>query len=456
MGAAISVWIVVIWDQDVIDAFSVRQGQRFILGDAPHAWPFPEGLLGAPSLSVVDYTGAEPELCVPERRPIRRGQRHRAEFGNFRVIVGSSGVESEIRTWFGSPPDYRTWASLAGSVAVFALVLVTLRYAVPELTDVRPLESTSPFTPELRHFAATVAESELDGPEPNVAEYVFPNSSAITGWSRCGGETDMGTARATTGDARYAVTGPKDNPDPHLSRLLRWPRRVIRTDTDPTVISGLDTPNLPDLDAPSAPWGRDSTLGTDEVSARGNMWGDRIDIAPGDEESLGKTHLDGGMVKRVEVARESTEPTRLPARVVHTQLRVTGPLRPSVVERTLVPSLERVRDCYRADRESTGSREARVDVRFVVATDGSAREPSARTDQPLGASTLSCILEQFKGLEFAAASEESQISYPLVLIPGSVNASTPVERLQLAPEIPRDETPVIPCSGKRRTGPCKR
>jgi hypothetical protein len=456
MGAATSVWIVVLWDQDVIDAFSVRQGQRFILGESPRAWPFPERLLGASSLTVVDFTGSEPELCVPERRPIHRGQRFSSDFGGFRVIVGSGDVEEEIRTWYSSRPDYRTWASFAGSVAVIVLVLVTFQYAEPELTDVRPLESSSNLAPEIRHFAAAIADAELEEPEPNVAQDVYPSLRAITGWSRCGGDMDMGTARAKPTSARYAVTGPKDNADPHLSRRLRGPKRVSRTDPELELISDRDTSVSPDPDAPSAPWGRESSLGTDEVSARGNMWGDRIELAPGDEASLGMTHLDGGVVKRIDVMREEPDSARLPARVVHTQIRVTGPLRPSAVERTLLPSLEKIRDCYRADRESTGTREARLDVRFVVATDGSAREPSAKVDEYLGGATVSCILEQFNGLVFTAASAESEIVYPLVLIPGSVDASQPVERLQLAPPISRDDSPSLPCSGKRRGGPCQR
>ena len=453
------IWIVITWDQDVLDAFSLLPGQQFILGQTPNAWPFPEELLGSSSLTVVDYTGNEPRLCFPDNQSLEPGQSATIEFGRFRVVANSMSVDGEVRTWHRRSVAYRPLAYFAGSAAAFLLFLVVAGYVEPELTDVTPLEFRQSLAQVIAPFAETSAEPELDGPVAAVAEDVFPTIQALRGWSRCGGETDMGTSHAIR-VARYAVKGPRDNPDPHLSRRRPFVKKQAQGFPDPELIAALEQSPPLDTAAPFGPWGRDSSLGTDEVSARGNMWGDSIDDAPGDDESLGMRHLDGGKVKRIDVVREAVDSARPPARVLHTQLRVTGPLATSGVERTLLSSLEKFRDCYRADRESQGDHEGRVDVRFEVEADGTSHDPEASHVEHVAPITVTCILDQFKGRTFEASSSKSEVTYPLLLIPGAVDAPMPITQVALAPKIPRETGPIIPCSGSRRhpkaNGQCKR
>ena len=83
---------------------------------------------------------------------------------------------------------------------------------------------------------------------------------------------------------RYGVQGPQDNPDPHIAR-----QAALREAAEFGMIGLLNVGAGGDPNAPTAPWGRDDSLGNDPLSARGNMWGDAI----GDSFGAGGLGLSG-------------------------------------------------------------------------------------------------------------------------------------------------------------------
>ena len=102
---------------------------------------------------------------------------------------------------------------------------------------------------------------------------------------RCSSLESMGDPDADIQDGRYAVLGPADNPDPHLSYArgdggwITWPFSPNRAEA-----------RGGDPDAPVVAWGRDDALGVDAVSARGSMWGDEMRERRGAEGA----GVDGG------------------------------------------------------------------------------------------------------------------------------------------------------------------
>ncbi len=281
-----------------------------------------------------------------------------------------------------------------------------------------------------KDFENAIAEPEADDPPANIASRVFATIHAITGNSSCGGDIDMGTKHDPR-VARYGVQGPRDNPDPHMSRWRLDFKPEARVYAEP----GLLALRPEDSAAPAAPWGRDYSLGTDEVSARGNMWADDIDRAPGDAESLGIAHVDGGQIKVIDVARAAS--VARPPRVVHTQLRVNGPLPAAAIEQALVSKLEGFRNCYRADPASGGDHEGRIDVKISIDSEGKANSSGALRADNVAPTTTTCILDQIKTSTFAVASSATEVVYPLLLIPGEKQTSQAVARLESgAPNCP--------------------
>ncbi len=292
-------------------------------------------------------------------------------------------------------------------------------------------------------------------PPPTPASEVYPVKHGLTGNSRCGGERDMGTPMIAHG-RRYGVRGPKDNPDPHISRFefaQTWGGWIYSDD--------------PDNRAHTAPWARDDSLGTDEVSARGNMWGDDIGDADGEVGIAGLAHLDGGETKVIDVQREAQ--LMHPARVIHTQGRVNGPLPLAAVERALVTQLASFRECYSADPASTSNNEGRIELDVTINTEGKITGQNVTQLAHATAKTAECMLDHVKSVTFAKADSESEITYPLLLVPrisnhasasGDIPNSEATTHVDLAPAIARTNAPIIPCGGTRRhptqQGECKR
>ena len=92
------------------------------------------------------------------------------------------------------------------------------------------------------------------------------------------------TRTPRTPGTSYGVQGPQDNPDPHIAR-----QAALREAAEFGMIGLLNTGGGGDPNAPTAPWGREDSLGNDPMSARGNMWGDTI----GDSFGAGGLGLSG-------------------------------------------------------------------------------------------------------------------------------------------------------------------
>lgn len=81
----------------------------------------------------------------------------------------------------------------------------------------------------------------------------------------------MGDELAEFTAARYAVAGPADNPDPHLSRY----RQTGSTSWSSTLVFSQEPLGNNGL-AMVDPYGRDDSLGTDPIDARGHLSGRKL------------------------------------------------------------------------------------------------------------------------------------------------------------------------------------
>ena len=236
---------------------------------------------------------------------------------------------------------------------------------------------------------------------------------------------------------RYAVEGPKDNPDPHIASE--------RGSTPPTgfVAERARHSSGGDQKAPSAEWARDTALGLDEESARGAMWGDPIGPAPG-ADGLGLVGLDAGLNKRLEWSGSKTQGAS--ARVLHTGLRVEGSLKPSAIHRAVATRFDAFRGCYERALERSPALAGWLDLRLEIGKGGRIRalriERSDVADPELGR----CLLSNFQGLSFPeSVAGATVVHYPLFF------ASAEPERAADTPPRPvslRQRQPTPPCCSR--------
>ena len=175
-----------------------------------------------------------------------------------------------------------------------------------------------------------------------------------------------------------------------------------------------------DPNAPTAPWGREESSGQDEMSARGNMWGDTIGdsfgagglglsgvgeggggrgegiglgnfgglghgAGTGTGQGFGNGHgrLGGGhQVKAPRIREGATQ--------------VNGRLPPEVIQRIVRQNFGRFRLCYENGLRNNPNLQGRVTVKFVIDRSGRGRHDGRRRQRTFRIrASCQCVVRGF-------------------------------------------------------------
>jgi hypothetical protein len=209
------------------------------------------------------------------------------------------------------------------------------------------------------------------------------------------------------------------------------------------MIGLLNTGAAGDPNAPTAPWGRDDSLGMDEMSARGNMWGDEIGDAFG-AGGLGLSGIGeggGGRGEGIGLGNIGTlghgagvgtgqgfgaghgrlggsHKTRAP-KVRMGATTVSGRLPPEVIQRIVRQNYGRFRMCFEQGLARNPNLEGRVAVRFVIGRDGSVSNVSNGGSDLPDSGVVSCVISAYYGLSFPQPEGGIvTVVYPIMFSPG--------------------------------------
>ncbi|MBW2454437.1 MAG: AgmX/PglI C-terminal domain-containing protein [Deltaproteobacteria bacterium] len=258
-----------------------------------------------------------------------------------------------------------------------------------------------------------------------------------------GKEGGTGQRRGRQTLNRFGIAGPADHPDPDIAR-----QRALRDAAEFGMIGALNAGASGDPDAPNVPWGRDDSLGTGPMSAKGSMWGN----LGGDSAGAGGLGLSGigtggsgrgegiGLGSIGTIGRGAGTGTgqgfgsgngRLgrssrarPPRVRMGATSVSGRLPPEVIQRIVRQNFGRFRLCYENGLRNNPSLQGRVSVRFVIARNGSVTNVGGSGDIP-DAGVISCVTRAFYGLSFPQPEGGIvTVSYPIVFTPGDGDGSS--------------------------------
>jgi tetratricopeptide (TPR) repeat protein len=195
--------------------------------------------------------------------------------------------------------------------------------------------------------------------------------------------------------------------------------------------------------ANGAPWGRDDSLGTDALSARGNQWGASIGDAFG-QGGLGLSGIGEGGGGRGEGlglgaigtmghgagtgtgqgfgsghGRLGGDHRSSPPAVRMGQTTVAGSGLPrEVIERIVRQNFGRFRLCYEGGLRNNPNLQGRVSTRFVIGRQGSVENvANAGSDLP-DASVVACVVRSFAGLSFPVPeSGVVTVTFPVMFAP---------------------------------------
>jgi hypothetical protein len=397
---------------------------------------------GQPRLSVDEARHrAQPssELAGGHQLALPAGAKARIEVDSFVFQVAAVNAGKPIQKGVGVGMDWAVLAYFGLSFAAVGGFIAAMAFFVPPLglTDDEEINQDQLYL--IQQYLNAAAEREQEEKETEqVSEDNADNKEGGTGTRAKGEEGSMGNPTSKATNKRYAVQGPKDNPDPHIARAA-----ALREAQEFGMIGLLNTGAAGDPNAPTAPWGRDTSLGTDEISARGNMWGDEIGDAFG-AGGLGLSGIGeggGGRGEGIGLGSIGTlghgagtgtgqgfgsghgrlggsHKTKAP-KVRMGQTTVSGRLPPEVIQRIVRQNYGRFRMCYEQGLSRNPNLEGRVQVRFVIGRDGSVSNvQNGGSDLP-DSGVVSCVISAYYGLSFPQPEGGIvTVVYPIMFQPG--------------------------------------
>jgi hypothetical protein len=362
----------------------------------------------------------------------------KVNLNGFVFTVAAVPAGKPLKKGVGAGFDWSVAMYFLLSFAAFGGLLASMAYFVPPmgLSDEGEIDKARLLL--IQQYLDAAAEREQEEQEEEVVDSDSDSQEGGTGTRASGEEGAMGKETSTATNKRYAVKGPKDNPDPHLAR-----QAALREAQDFGMIGLLGGSAMGDPNAPTAIFGRDTSLGSDDVSANGNMWGDEIGDAFG-AGGLGLSGIGeggGGRGEGVGLGNIGTmghgsgtgsgqgfgsgrgklggsHKTRVP-KVRMGATSVKGRLPAEVIRRIVRQNFGRFRMCYEQGLGRNPNLEGRVAVRFVIGRDGAVSNAGNGGSDIPDSKVVSCVVSAFYGLSFPQPEGGIvSVNYPIMFSPG--------------------------------------
>lgn len=467
--AASAIEVRVLWGRNLLHIAHLSPVRSFYVGESAGKgntvdYTIPQAKLGASRIAIVEAAGGMAVAVVPPnaggwveagnnqgRTPLQQA----AQGGRVALNSGTS-VRIEIGDIIFEVNAVASGRKVTAAVTLAAVITGSaLLYVLGAGVGVGGfLAATAMFTPDLNstsaddvndeqrylisHYLDSAAEKELEEkPAEEVAESSADNKEGGTGTRAKGEEGSMGNPNSKQSGNRYGVAGPETNADPHIAR-----QAALRDAAEFGMIGLLNSGAGGDPDAPTAPWGRDDSLGNDPLSARGNMWGDAIGESFG-AGGLGLTGIGEGGGGRGEGiglggigtlghgagtgsgqgfgsghGRLSGAHRAKPPQVRMGATSVSGRLPPEVIQRIVRQNFGRFRLCYENGLRNNPNLQGTVAVTFVIGRDGSVSNVGGGGGMP-DSGVVSCVTRAFYGLGFPAPEGGVvRVTYPISFSPG--------------------------------------
>jgi hypothetical protein len=245
----------------------------------------------------------------------------------------------------------------------------------------------------------------------------------------------MGKKEANKTNNRYGIEGPADNQDPHMAR--EQAREMARN----AGVLGTLRAMTGAWNSPTSPFGRDTALGNDPMSALGALMGDSIGENFGygglglrgtgrggggtGEGTIGLGNLGtighgGGGGSGSGYGRGAGGFRGRDARVP--QIRsgaadVRGSLSKEVIRRVIRRHINEVKFCYEQELNSRPDLEGRVEVRFIISPTGSVQTAMVQSSTLSNQRVESCITSSVQRWTFPSPDGGGIVivTYPFVL-----------------------------------------
>lgn len=308
------------------------------------------------------------------------------------------------------------------SFAAHLILLSLCAFSYPALEDMDFGTISEEQKILLAQYLTSIAEKENEAQKDNVND-TKPSTEIASGKEGAaakGSEGAMGNPSSKSINARYGVQGPENNKDPHIARQV-----ALQEASNFGIIGLLNSGAGGNPNAPTAPWGRDESLGNDPLSAHGNLWGDSIgdsfganglslsgigEGGGGKYEGIGVGNNIGGLGYNLskngktgsfDGRLKDYKPQSIKMRVGNTTTS-SGKIAPEVIQRIVRQNFGRYRFCYEKGLRSDPNLAGRVSVKFVIGRNGAVMQASNGGSDLPNNEVVGCVVNAFKTLSFPA------------------------------------------------------
>ncbi|MBX3245695.1 MAG: AgmX/PglI C-terminal domain-containing protein [Myxococcales bacterium] len=392
--------------------------------------------VGDQTMSIADLrAGGKLQPCVEatgaEQYPIPPGATVKVEHNGFTFV--SKQVNAGKKIAGGVKIDWQPLSYVLGSMAIFG-ILLTLMYFIPPAGGGLNLDLLNTDSRLVQYLLEPPATEEEETPEW-LENSEQQDDAGGKGKRHKGEEGAMGKKEAKKTNNRYAIEGPADNQDPHMAR------EAAREQARNAGVLGTLRAMTGAWDSPTSPFGRDTALGNDPMSALGALMGDQIGENFGygglglrgtgrggggtGEGTIGLGNLGtighgGGGGSGQGYGRGAGGFRGRDARVPQIRsgtAEVRGSLSREVIQRVIRRHINEVKFCYEQELNSRPDLEGRVTVRFIISPTGSVQTAMVQATTLGNQRVESCISQAVQRWTFPAPDGGGIVivNYPFML-----------------------------------------
>jgi hypothetical protein len=385
--------------------------------------------------SIVASGRAQPcsELAGAYQFPLPAGATARVMYRGLTFVVRPVNAGKPVGMAGAGGPNLRQQAWTLASFALHALFLLMMYFMPPggSALSLDLLSEDSRLAKYLMEPPETVEEETPDWLQNSESD----DQEGGKGKRHKDEEGQMGKEESKKTKNKYGIQGPADNQDPHMAR------EAAKEEAKNAGILGVLSQSTGSWNSPTSPYGQDTALGYDPMSALGALMGDQIGENFGfgglglrgtgrggggtGEGTIGLGNIGtighgGGGGSGSGYGRGAGGFRGRDAKVP--QIRsgnadVRGSLSKEVIRRVIQRHINEVRFCYEQELNSRPDLSGRVQVKFIISPSGAVQAANVESSTLGSAKAEGCIAQAVRRWTFPAPDGGGIVivSYPFVL-----------------------------------------
>jgi pSer/pThr/pTyr-binding forkhead associated (FHA) protein len=372
------------------------------------------------------------ELAGAHQYPLPPGATARIQYRGFTFVVKPMSAARRVGVGEGQTPDWKSYIWTFASMA-FHTGLLLLFYFLPPRSSSLSLDllnADSRLVKYLIEPPETVEEEQPEWLQENKDD-----DEGGKGKRHKDEEGQMGKKDDKKTKNKFGIEGPPDNKDPHMAR------DEAKQMAANAGIIGILKASVGAWNSPTSPYGRDSALGSDAMSALGALMGDQV----GSNFGFGGLGLRGtgrggggtgegtiGLGNIGTIGHGAGGGTgsgygsgaggfhgrdaKVP-RIRSGQADVHGSLSKEVIRRIIGRHINEVRFCYEQELNSRPDLQGRISIKFIISPTGAVQTAAVDNSDMGNAKVEQCIAQAVRRWTFPAPEGGGivVVSYPFVL-----------------------------------------